>query len=256
MTAPAAGARPRVCSPSCPACLQEADEAAAASRYSTRALSDVSNITGAIPFFVERQDYREQDALSANRHSLKLPADRDGFPSVPATPSLCESPSSARLEQLPRTPAPEWAAVPPPPELEGDESETEFTEYRPPSQEQLRQAATFELLNENGKTVWFRELYPDEPNVTPPPPGRYTDEEELEPKTVVFFIRALGCGQCQDYMLASIARLDPEEIAAANVRVVIITNGSWKGISRYRELMGSRFPIYVDPELKLYKLLG
>lgn len=163
---------------------------------------------------------------------------------------------------MPLTPVVDYATAQPEQQSrEIDAPSQEFTEYLPPTQDELRQAATFELLDENGKTVWFRELYPDRPGAATTSAGDSTgftqaDDRQQEPKTVVFFIRALGCGQCQDYMLASISRLDPDEIAAEQVRVVIITNGSWKGVSRYRELMGSKFPIYVDPELKLYRLLG
>ena len=76
------------------------------------------------------------------------------------------------------------------------------------------------------------------------------------PRTVVFFIRHFWCGQCQDYTFASLSLLDPAAVAAAGIRVVIISNGSWKIIKSYRKLFNCPFPIYVDGPRRLYSLLG
>jgi len=129
-------------------------------------------------------------------------------------------------------------------EASGDEDSirtdcTMFDQYRLPSSRQLQMASILELLDEDGNSTPFGDVYP-----------------EGNSSTVVFFIRGLICGQCQDYMRASIARLDPDTIAAAKVRVVIITNGSWKGIKQYRQMMKCPFPMYVDPTLDLYRFLG
>jgi peroxiredoxin len=140
----------------------------------------------------------------------------------------------------------------------GDRS-NEFAEYRPPTEEQLRAAANLELQDEDGNTIFFGEFYPDWPGAlaTNPHGGLvYPTADNRNPKTVVFFIRGLLCGQCQDYMTTAVSRLDPDEIAASNVRVVIITNGSWKGIKKYSELVGSKFKIYTDPDLAVYRTLG
>ncbi|RXK37284.1 hypothetical protein M231_05426 [Tremella mesenterica] len=76
------------------------------------------------------------------------------------------------------------------------------------------------------------------------------------PKTIVFFIRHFWCGQCQDYTLASLGLLDPEALARKNIRVVVISNGSWKIIKAYRKVFNCPFPIYVDGPRRLYGLLG
>lgn len=136
---------------------------------------------------------------------------------------------------------------------------TEFDEYRPPSEQQLIDASSMELLDEDGNTVRFGDLYPTAPDdldtLTPTSVGEPPADEQLQPKTVFFFIRLLACGQCQDYMTASVARLSPDVIAAHKVRVVIISNGSWRGIKRYRQIMKCSFPMYVDPTLDLYRHL-
>jgi len=75
-------------------------------------------------------------------------------------------------------------------------------------------------------------------------------------QTVVFFVRTIACGQCQDYVRKSVARIDPEVVEASNVSVYLITNGNWKGVKRYRELMKCPFPVYVDAKVELYKKLG
>jgi peroxiredoxin len=76
------------------------------------------------------------------------------------------------------------------------------------------------------------------------------------PKTVVFFIRNFWCGQCQDYTFASLSLLDREAIEKQNIRVVVISNGSWKFIKSYRKLLNCPFPIYVDGSRRLFQLLG
>ncbi|WVR03366.1 hypothetical protein IAU60_000357 [Kwoniella sp. DSM 27419] len=75
-------------------------------------------------------------------------------------------------------------------------------------------------------------------------------------KTVVFFIRHFWCGQCQDYTLASLSLLDPVALEKAGIRVVIISNGSWKIIKSYRKLFNCPFPIFVDGPRRLYQLMG
>jgi len=75
-------------------------------------------------------------------------------------------------------------------------------------------------------------------------------------KTVVFWIRFFWCPQCQDYSVASLAQLDPVAIHEAGINVIVISNGSWKIIKRYRELFKCPFPIYVDSSRQLYHLMG
>jgi len=68
--------------------------------------------------------------------------------------------------------------------------------------------------------------------------------------------RHFWCGQCQDFTFASLAKLDPVSIAKSGINVVIISNGSWKIIKKYKEIFECPFPIYVDGPRKLYSLMG
>ena len=153
------------------------------------------------------------------------------------------------------------------------EDET-FSVDRLPTKRRLWEAGTCFLRNEEGQLVCFGDLFPrwDEGHEgrvlrtnALPPKSRDREAEKGQsasiasrrsPKTVVFFIRHFWCGQCQDYMFASLGLLDPEAIAAAGIRVVIISNGSWKIIKSYRKLFNCPFPIYVDGPRRLYQLLG
>ena len=153
------------------------------------------------------------------------------------------------------------------------EDET-FSVDRLPTKRRLWEVGTCFLRNEDGQLVCFGDLFPrwDEGHE-----GRVlrnnasllrSKDREAEkaksasiasrrsPKTVVFFIRHFWCGQCQDYTFASLSLLDPVAIAAAGIRVIIISNGSWKIIKSYRKLFNCPFPIYVDGPRRLYQLLG
>ncbi len=88
------------------------------------------------------------------------------------------------------------------------------------------------MRDENGDAVAFGELFPRD--------LRRLTRRGPTPKTVVFFIRTFWCGQCQDYMFASISQLDPEELKKNNVNVVIISNGSWKIIKAYASCSSAR----------------
>lgn len=153
---------------------------------------------------------------------------------------------------------------------EPEEDET-FSVHRPPSKRRLWEAGTCFVRDEDGNQVCFGDLFPRWPDATATattPPGAAAGDahEKMEtaltalsrppPKTVVFFIRTFWCGQCQDYTFASLGLLDREAIEKQNIRVVVISNGSWKIIKAYRKLFNCPFPIYVDASLKLYHLLG
>lgn len=141
-------------------------------------------------------------------------------------------------------------------------STAEFSVDGIPSQEAIYEAGTLFLRDENGDLVCFGDLFPHPHSpapIAPPgdvPPG--LEEEDLPPitKTVVFFIRHFWCGQCQDYTFASLSLLDPIAIRRAGVRVVVISNGSWKIIKAYKRVLKCPFPIYVDGPRKLYRVLG
>lgn len=135
-----------------------------------------------------------------------------------------------------------------PVELDEDEA---FSVDRVPSKRRLWEAGTLFVTDENGDLVCFGDMFPKMPD--PVEPGQPVPPI---PKTAVFFIRHFWCGQCQDYMFASLSQLDPEALEKAGIKVIIISNGSWKIIKSYRELFKCPFPIYVDGPRKLYQLMG
>jgi hypothetical protein len=132
-----------------------------------------------------------------------------------------------------------------------DEKDEAFSVHGIPSKRRLMEAATLFLTDENGEQVSFGDMFPQSP--APVEPGQPVPPV---PKTVVFFIRTFWCGQCQDYMFASMSQLDPVAIEKAGIRVIVISNGSWKIIKSYKKLFKCPFPIYVDGPRKLYSLFG
>lgn len=147
--------------------------------------------------------------------------------------------------------------VEPQPLLDALKATHGFDEHAIPTRAELWAASIGTVIDEAGEKHHFREFFPDWSEkagvfgLRAPSPAL----DAMQPRTVVFFIRAMLCGQCQDY-IRTLANLDLGAIAAANVRVVIITNGSWRGIRRYREMFECPFEIYTDPTLKVYKALG
>jgi len=131
------------------------------------------------------------------------------------------------------------------------EEDESFSVDRIPSKRRLFEAGTLFLRDENGDLVSFGDMFPKTPLTIgedqPLPPM---------PRTVIFFIRHFWCGQCQDFMFASLSQLDPVAIEKAGIKVIVISNGSWKIIKSYKKLFKCPFPIYVDGPRKLYSLLG
>lgn len=130
---------------------------------------------------------------------------------------------------------------------DADEDET-FSVDRIPSKRRLWEAGTLFITDENGDLVCFGDMFPKMPD--------HVEPGQPIPKTAVFFIRHFWCGQCQDYMFASLSQLDPVALEKAGIKVIVISNGSWKIIKSYRELFKCPFPIYVDGPRKLYQLMG
>lgn len=60
-------------------------------------------------------------------------------------------------------------------------------------------------------------------------------------------------------MRISIAQLNPDALAASNIKIAIITNGgegSWRGIKGYRRSLKCPFPVYMDTTRELYRAMG
>ncbi|OCF34951.1 hypothetical protein I316_03498 [Kwoniella heveanensis BCC8398] len=168
------------------------------------------------------------------------------------------------------------------------EEAEEFSVDRLPSKRNLWEAGTCFLRDEDGELVCFGDFFPRaerdhasssgvamhkgkakasiagvaamEKSASSDPAQSSPAAQQASPrpilKTVVFFIRHFWCGQCQDYAFASLAVLDPVALEKAGIRVVVISNGSWKIIKAYKKLFNIPFPIYVDGTRRLYQLLG
>jgi hypothetical protein len=131
------------------------------------------------------------------------------------------------------------------------DSDSEFSVDGIPSKRRLWEAGTLFLTDENGDLVCFGDMFPKVP-----PPIQPGEPVPPSPRTVVFFIRHFWCGQCQDFMFASLSQLDPIAVEKAGIKVIVISNGSWKIIKSYKKLFKCPFPIYVDGPRKLYQLMG
>ncbi|WRT63549.1 uncharacterized protein IL334_000454 [Kwoniella shivajii] len=163
-------------------------------------------------------------------------------------------------------------------------NEEEFSIDRLPSKKALWEAGTCFLRDENGDLKCFGDFFPrlpvdattiidDHQSNGKGPSSILSEAMEKSAsyagsistnatssrkivKTVVFFIRHFWCGQCQDYTFASLSLLDPVALERAGIRVIIISNGSWKIIKAYKKLFNCPFPIYVDGPRRLYQLMG
>ena|SRR5438045_2119890 len=60
----------------------------------------------------------------------------------------------------------------------------------------------------------------------------------------------------QEYVQALSNQIDPSEVSARGVSVVIVGCGQYDMIKDYVKDTGSKYPIYGDPSQKLYDVLG
>lgn len=162
------------------------------------------------------------------------------------------------------------------------EEDIRFSVWRPPSKHRLRAAAQILVYGEKGEAVPFGDLFPPQDipdmesgdgSVRRPLDSSQVDDMRMHergqsdhkqasrrsapraPRTVAFFNRLFLCGLDQDYMLMSIAKLDPDMLVAHNVRVVILTPTGWSGLRAYREYFNCPFAMYSAPS-ELYQLMG
>ncbi|KAJ9091551.1 hypothetical protein QFC21_007176 [Naganishia friedmannii] len=76
-------------------------------------------------------------------------------------------------------------------------------------------------------------------------------------QTIVVFIRHWYCPLCAEYVECIIRTVDPETLERANVKLVIIGNGSRRMLPAYsKKVMRSPFEMYTDPKLRVYRALG
>ncbi|KXN91637.1 Thioredoxin-like protein AAED1 [Leucoagaricus sp. SymC.cos] len=148
-----------------------------------------------------------------------------------------------------------------------DSSHLEIGEWDIPSLHSLTKAASLPIIAESGVRITFGTLF-------------------AQQKVAVLFIRHFWCPLCQDYMtsVASLTRrLGPEAITGTSneygdgaesneksgdgdeagktgpVKLVVISNGSYTLIGKYKQIFGSGaapLDVYTDPSLAVYTALG
>jgi hypothetical protein len=120
-----------------------------------------------------------------------------------------------------------------------------------PSTSQVRDAAGCHLIDEWGNTVRFGDMLPGGPAWR-----SATLAGKPVKKVLALFVGHWWCGLCHDYAIVSVAKLSPAALIREGVRVVIISSGSWKVISKYRQTFDVKFPVFVDNGTRLYRALG
>ncbi|BEJ18239.1 hypothetical protein CspHIS471_0705160 [Cutaneotrichosporon sp. HIS471] len=120
-----------------------------------------------------------------------------------------------------------------------------------PTRDEIRDAAGCHLIDEWGNTVRFGDMLPGGPAWR-----SATVAGKPVNKVLTLFVGHWWCGLCHDYALVSVAKLSPAALIREGVRVVIISSGSWKVISKYRQLFDVKFPVFVDNGTRLYRALG
>jgi peroxiredoxin len=85
----------------------------------------------------------------------------------------------------------------------------------------------------------------------------YTTDNHNQ-QTLFIFIRHFFCGSCKEYVCALSQEdgLTPNELSAANKRLIIIGCGQPTLIEQYAKDTKCPFPIYTDPTQKLYDAFG
>ncbi|KAG4414717.1 hypothetical protein IFR04_012151 [Cadophora malorum] len=112
-----------------------------------------------------------------------------------------------------------------------------------PSQETLKRVENFPILDQDGRSIPFKNLYTG-PNVTR--------------RVLVIFIRHFYCGNCQEYVRSLTASITPSSLLSLPTPtfIAIVGCGSPSLISMYQSATNCLFPIYADPTKKLYSELG
>jgi len=112
-----------------------------------------------------------------------------------------------------------------------------FNEYASPTPEQLHRAASTLVLAENGVRVRFGDLWE-------------------QTKSIIVFVRHFRALLCQDYVHSLGAEVQLNDLDTAGYKIIIVGLGSHTMINSYRQITGTRFPIYTDPTLSVHRALG
>ncbi|KAK3673476.1 hypothetical protein LTR78_006710 [Recurvomyces mirabilis] len=129
---------------------------------------------------------------------------------------------------------------------------TKETARQLPDQATLNQVASLQVIDENGTKLPFNTLYTTSPS-SPSSPQ----------KNLLIFIRHFFCGSCEEYVRALQRHshlFSPSHnnntTTNTNTTLTIIGSGQPDQIPGYRHRTGTTFPIFCDPERKVYTTLG
>jgi len=112
-----------------------------------------------------------------------------------------------------------------------------FDEHAMPTLEQVRAAASLYVVAESGVRVRFGELWEGE-------------------QTVVIFLRHFRASACQDYVRSIASDVNVDILRRAGLKIVLLGIGSHTFITPYRNVTGTRLPIFTDPSCSLHRALG
>lgn len=90
----------------------------------------------------------------------------------------------------------------------------QFDQFRAPEPKDLYEASLLSVRDEYGNRIRFGSLFEGQ-------------------RTIVCFIRHFWCSLCQDYV-DSIARVKPAILEKYGMKLIVISNGSWKMIKGYK----------------------
>ncbi|KAK4556942.1 hypothetical protein LTR86_005923 [Recurvomyces mirabilis] len=123
---------------------------------------------------------------------------------------------------------------------------TKETAHQLPDQATLTQIAPLQVIDENGTKLPFSTLYTTSPSSSP---------TSTPQKHLLIFIRHFFCGSCEEYVRA-LQRHSSTLSQSNNIHLTIIGSGQPDQIPAYRHRTGTTFPIFCDPERKVYAALG
>ncbi|KAJ7592846.1 hypothetical protein C8J56DRAFT_1045302 [Mycena floridula] len=114
-------------------------------------------------------------------------------------------------------------------------------EWEIPSAAQIARASTLPVITETGIRVSFGSLFATQ-------------------RTILIFIRHFWCPLCQEYCSSLMSLVDPAQLVVEEtgqpIELVVISNGSYSLISKYRQIFRMPYSVYTDPSLALYDALG
>ncbi|PHH49539.1 Thioredoxin-like protein AAED1 [Ceratocystis fimbriata CBS 114723] len=106
-----------------------------------------------------------------------------------------------------------------------------------PTKNTIQKIGSFSLLDREGSAHTFEKV------------------ANVAERTFVIFVRHFFCGNCQEYLRALSAAIKPGSLPQ-DTAIVVIGCGDPRLIDMYIDATGCKFPLYTDPERKIFDALG